>query len=256
MTLDPGAFRPEELRDHAAGLGEAELIEILPAVRDLESISRSSAGRPSDEFTDRVMAAIAAEPAPRMAGVFARLRAHPGPAAFVASVRESWAMATRPGRAFGTRAAALAYVLAIVVVGASVGGGAAIGAAGFIDGLTPDGSPAPSLPVDASLAPSSDPSLGPDHTMPPGGSEEPGESEAPGDSAEPGSSDGSSPEPSSSSDDSPEPSGSPDSTQTADPSDSPQPSDSPDPSDTPRPSDTPKPSDTPDPSDSAEPTNT
>lgn len=251
MTLDSGAFRPDELRDPASGLGEAELIEILPAVRDLESLTRSSAARPSDGFADLVMAAIAAEPAPRMAGVFARLRAHPGPAALATSVREAWAMATRPGRAFGTRAVALAYVLTIAVVGASVGGAAAIGAAGFIDGLTPDRNPAPSLPVDASPRPSTDPSIDPNRTNEPDESdepetsEEPSETEEPTGTAEPAETDDASPEPSTSPDESDGATDSPDPSATPTPSESSDPSATPDGSDTPDPSDTPKPSETP-----------
>ena len=67
MTGPQRRFDPAELRIP----GEpdptlAEQADALATARDLESLALDSGIRPTDGFEDRVMAAIAAEPAPRL----------------------------------------------------------------------------------------------------------------------------------------------------------------------------------------------
>jgi hypothetical protein len=193
------------------------------------------------------MAAVALEPPPRPAGFLAVLRARPGLAGLTASVREAWAVvAGGPGRPLQARGFALAYVLAVLLVGTSLTGLAAVGAASLA-GLLDDASPTPTVQETIEPLPTPSPTTQPSPTPPvspsptpsaePTGSIEPDESSEPGESddhggASPGASSEPSPDASDDDDPSPEPSLDDD-------------GDSPEPSDTPRPSDTPKPSQAP-----------
>jgi len=250
MSQTPGSFRPSELDAADQRIGDADLAGALAMARELEASLPGDLPGPSTAFGDRVMAAIALEPAPRPAGFLAALRARPGLAGLTASVREAWAvMAGGPGRPMRARGLALAYVFAILVIGTSLTGVAAYGAAGALGLLDDDASPAPTVqetvapsptpaPIETpAVTPSPTPTESTEPTEPtesgePDGSSEPQESDDHGGAtpgatpdASPDESDdggGSSPTPSQGDDDS-----------------------SSEPSDTPRPSDTPKPSQTP-----------
>ena len=247
MSQTPGSFRPSELEGADQRATDADLAGAWSTARELEAALPAESILPSAGFADRVMAAVALEPAPRPAGFLAVLRDRPGLAGLAASVREAWAVvAGGPGRPARARGLALAYVLAVLVIGTSLTGVATYGAAGALGLLDGDASPTPT--VQESVEPSTTPSPSPTPTpaptitplptptesVEPSGSFEPGESAEPSSSAAPDESDdhggdtpaasddgGSSPAPSAGGDD-----------------------DSADPSETPRPSETPKPSQT------------
>jgi hypothetical protein len=244
MSQAPGSFRPSELADADAAPSDAELATAWSMARELEAVLPPETIGPSPSFADAVMAAVALEPAPRRAGFLAVFRARPGLAGLVTSVRDAWTVASGgPGRSAGSRGLALAYVLAVVIVGTSLTGFAAYGAAGAL-GFLEDRSPSPSV-----VAPSPSPSASPEPSRTPDASASPrpiGSAE-PSESIEPEPSDDGSPSPGASS--SAGPSASPTASDDHDDS-SPSPShdddSSPEPSRTPRPSETPKPSESPD----------
>ena len=251
MTLRPGSYRPDEVGGADAPIRDSELAEAYAAARLLERAMPTDPVTRSGDFVDRVMAAVVREPAPQPAGFLGALLAHPGPSNFIASVRSAWTTAAgAAGRPVRVRAAAMAYVLAVLLVAVSLTGVAAFGTAGAIGGLLgqdrssdPSGlvtSPSPSLSDDVGPSESAEPSDSaepsestepsgsspPEDSLQPGETPRPSSSRTPGVSASPQASDdhGESPSPSSS-DDMSGSSGSP--------------------SDTPRPSDTAKPSETP-----------
>jgi hypothetical protein len=116
-------------------LGTADAREVaaaLAAARLLSSAIEDAAVRPGPAFSDRVMAAIADEPAPAEAGFLAPLYAVGLIRGLGASVRLAWSSLKTPGRPPLGRAAALAYVLAIAVAGTSLAGVATIGVAGAL----------------------------------------------------------------------------------------------------------------------------
>ncbi len=249
MSQRPGSFRPSELDGADQPLGDAELAGALSMARELEASLPGDLSGPSAAFGDRVMVAIALEPAPRPAGFLAVLRARPGLAGLTASVREAWAVvAGGPGRPMRARGLALAYVFAILVIGTSLTGVAAYGAAGALGLFDDDASPIPT--VQETVAPSptpapiETPTVSPSPSPTPTESTEPTESQEPDGSTEPQESDdhgGATPAatPDESPDESDDDGGSsPAPSQESDDSSS-------EPSDTPRPSDTPKPSQTP-----------
>lgn len=179
MSMNPGSFRPEELTGADSGMTDAERAQSYSAARELEQAIGSEQFHPAAGFTNRVMAAVANEPAPRSAGFLAPLLARHSLAGAVASVRTAWSIALNgAGRPVGARGLALAYVLAVLLIGVSLTGAAAYGAAGAIGLLGPDGTPRPSL-----VAP------GPTHSpeasseaSEPAGSEDPSESVEPSES--------------------------------------------------------------------------
>jgi hypothetical protein len=243
MSQTPGSFRPSELDGSEQRAGDADLASAYAIARELEASLPTESIGPSADFTDRVMAAVALEPAPRPAGFLAALRARPGLAGLTTSVREAWAVVGGgPGRPMRARGLALAYVLAVLVIGTSLTGVAAYGAAGALGLFDADASPTPS--VQETVAPSTTPGPLPTPTVTPSPTPaeptDPPESPESTESAEP---DGSS-EPEESDDHGGDSPGASD-----DGASSPEPSldddSAAEPSDTPRPSDTPKPSQTP-----------
>ncbi len=250
MSLTPGSFRPNELVGADPAPSDADLAATYSMARELEAALPAEASAATPGFADRVMAAVALESAPQPAGFLAALRVRPGLAGLAglaASVREAWAVATRgTGRPFGARGLALAYVFAVVVIGASLTGIVAYGAAGALGFLDGDASPTPAViePSPTPSAPVGLPSPEPTSSSDPepSGSGEP----APSGIGEPDPSDDqatASPRATTGPGVTPPPASS------IDPGSSPSPSaddgSSPNPSDTPGPSDTPKPSATP-----------
>ena len=241
MTAGPGSYRPAEADGADTAIRDSELAEAYAAARQLERAMPADPMTRSGDFVDRVMAAVAMEPAPRAAGFLGAFTAHPGPATFLASIRSAWRTAAdAAGRPFRIRATALAYVLAVLVAAVSLTGVAAIGTAGALGWFQRDGSREPSGLVTSpepspsdEIRPSGSPE--PSESAEPSESVEPSESSGPGDSLEPGES----PRPTSSR----APSASPGASD--DHGESPSPSSSDDSSGSGSPSDTPKPSETP-----------
>lgn len=250
MSLLPGSFRPEEISGGEPAIRDSELAEAWAAARALEQAMPADPMRPTVDFADRVMAAVAAEPAPHAAGFLSGLRARPGLGGLVASLRAAWFTAAGgSGRSFGVRAAALAYVFVVLLAAASLTGVAALGTVGAFGLLPGERSPVPSGPV-ASPSPDQTDAVGPSDSPEPSGSPEPSESAEPSESSGP---DDSLEPDESSNPSSAVPGATTSPVGTAPPGVGPSPSSSDDsggsgsgsPSDSPRPSDTPKPSETP-----------
>ncbi len=165
--LPEDGVRPDEM-DQAVSLG-----------RELEDLALRTAVRPSAEFTDRVMAAIEAEPVPApviAAGSALRAGALGG---VLVAIRDSFRVAFGGGFPMAARAQALALVM-VVVLAAGGTGIVAARAVGLLDDRgTPPPSPSPSLPE-----PSTSPVPSPSESMPPP-SPTPSTSTGPTDSPEP-----------------------------------------------------------------------
>ncbi|MEO7663582.1 MAG: hypothetical protein ABIV26_00520 [Candidatus Limnocylindrales bacterium] len=186
MSQVPGSFRPVEIAGADRDSSEADVIAAVTTARELERALPMESIGPSAGFADRVMAVVAREPVPRPLGFLAGLRARPGPTAFAASVRDAWGMATRgSGRPGAARGMAMAYVLAVFLIGASITGFAAYGWAGALGFLDGEASPSPSPTL---VVPSPGPSAKPTpeaSTSAPVASEPPVPSESPEPSSSP-----------------------------------------------------------------------
>lgn len=208
--------------------------------RELEGIGTAGGVHVSDDFADRVMAAVAVEPLPQPVRAFgvALVAGHLRSAA--AAVGDAWRVVSSGVVPGAVRAQALALVLVVAVGSLTIAGGATVGAIGLLspDQATP--SPSPVLPS-PSVAPS--PSIGP--TPSPSASVEPSEAASPTSSGTaPSRTETPSP---TGSDDHGGGSGSSESTQTPEPAETPKPGETLKPGETPR---------TPDPAETAEPAGT
>jgi hypothetical protein len=222
-------FDPSELRTSGEPGGsqpsDVELAESLAVARELEALSIADGIRPTEGFEDRVMAAIATEPAPRLVILPSSAVRGGRAGVFLVAIRDAWGVATSGGRPMAVRAQALAFVLLVVVAAGALTTATAVTVGGF---LQRNDSPAPSVEPAPSVAPT--PSAPATQTTEPTPSE------------------------------SVEPSGSPEATETAEPTETPdageteKPNETPRSTKTPRPTDTPEPTETPDPSDTPEPT--
>jgi hypothetical protein len=185
-------FDPSELR--TPGVSEpsvAELADALGAARDLEALAASDGIRPTDGFEDRVMAAIALEPAPRAVVSGGTANHATGLAAFLFSVRNAWRVGTTSGRPFAVRAQALAFVLIVGLATVSLAGVGAIAVAGLFDGNNapqPTVVPAPTVvpTPDQQATPSPTPSVEPSETAEPTDTPDPGETARPTRTPRPG----------------------------------------------------------------------
>ena len=250
----PRPFGADEL-DGVSGLQPDELAADTRLARELQASAARVSVRPSPDFADRVMAAVAREPAaaPARAARIALRRGALG--AFLVSLRDAWRVTVSPSFPMAMRAQAMAMVL---VVGGLVAGGGVVtaGALGLLDGNRSTPSPVPTLqsplPTDvATETPSERPA-----SLEPSPSEEP----SPSDSAEP--SDSADPTEATETDEPAAaaalttrsaPNWTPTPTRTPRPTPSPthdgehsgEPTHSPEPTETPRPRETPRPTETP-----------
>jgi hypothetical protein len=178
-------FGPDEL-----GQAEGnELVDSLDAIRSLESVAADANVRVGMAFTDRVMAALANEPTPTPAGFLGPLRRRGLVTGFVESLRQAW-RSMGAGRPVFARAAALAYVLAVVLAGTSLAGAATFGAAGALGLLDHETSAPSAVPTYPATLPA--PRL--ESNAPE--SAEPSESPEPSETAEPSDDHGDGAEPS------------------------------------------------------------
>ncbi|MFL5724623.1 MAG: hypothetical protein ACJ78H_14650 [Chloroflexota bacterium] len=145
-------FDPAEL--HIPGEPDpppAELADALATARDLEELAFDTGIRPTDGFEDRVMAAIAAEPAPRLVIVPSSAVRGGAVGAFLLTVRRSWAVAMAGGRPIAVRAQALAFVLLVLLAAGALTGVTAVTVGALLapNGSTigPDRSPGPTTPA-------------------------------------------------------------------------------------------------------------
>ena len=172
-------FDPGELGDAGNGpLRDAEAAGLLAAARDLEEFARAESAMPTVGFEDRVMAAVAREPAPVLVANGGFL---PG---LITAVRDAWRIIWSGGRPLAVRAQALALVLLVAIAAGSVGTLGAVGAARFFS--SSDATPVPTPTIDQSqppVSPSPSPSVLPSPS--PSESPEPSESPSASESAEP-----------------------------------------------------------------------
>jgi hypothetical protein len=220
-------------------MGDDELGALLGAASALDRATTDASVSPSPDFADRVMAALVAEPVPSTTGFLAPLGRLGFVAGFAVSIRQARA-AMGTGRPMLTRAAALAYVLAVAIAGTSLLGATTVGVAGALGILGPQApSPTPTIALPSpspDAVPSPTPSLAPS----PEATSEPAGSESPDASDDHGG--GSAPEPSDDHSGSSGESGTSGSDGGSGSSDG---SATPRPTDTPRPTGTVKPSETP-----------
>jgi hypothetical protein len=134
-------FDPAEVSGRDTDATDAEVAEAMLAARSIEASIASADPAIAADLADRIMAAVRRQPAPRAAGILLTLRRRPSPAGVAESLRVAWARILGGG-SVALRASALAYVALILVVGVSVSGLAAYGAAGTL-GLIPKDSPRP-----------------------------------------------------------------------------------------------------------------
>ena len=191
--IGPRTLHPGELGD----IDGLDLADAMAAARRLEATLDDATVRPSPGFADRLMAALADEPAPATAGFLVPIRRRGLLAGFGESVRQAW-VSLGAGRPALARSAALAYVLVVAIAGASIAGAATLGAAGALDilGPGPTDSPQPTAPEptlgppEPTVAPSLPPTEAPSVNEPsPTPSETPEESDD-GDNSGPGGGDG------------------------------------------------------------------
>jgi hypothetical protein len=155
-------FDPAELvGDADARPSEAELAAAYGAARVLEAHATMDRIGPTDGFENRVMAAIATEPAPRLAlhagAAFGRGRS----AGFVVALRDAWGIATGRGRPVAVRAQALGFLVVVIVAAGSLGTVTAVGVGSLLQpGPTPTAVPAPTVSPDVP-SPSPVPTTGP-----------------------------------------------------------------------------------------------
>lgn len=162
----PRGFEPAEL----GTTDPADLADALESARRLEASIEEMPIATGASFSDRVMAALADEPAPTSTGFLAPLRRRGVVRGLGASVRQAWASIGTPGRPTFARAAALAYVLVIAIAGTSLAGAATIGVAGAFGMIGPhQPQPTPTMPA---------PSRAPDATQRPSVESEPDGPEA------------------------------------------------------------------------------
>jgi uncharacterized membrane protein YgcG len=175
-------FDLAELSDDQSALTEAEVVAATAIARDLEAIAERD-DAPTVGFSDKVMAAIVAEPTPKPTRVFgAALRAGRFGTA-VAAIGDAWRVAFGGGRPFAVRGQALALVLVVLIGLLGIGGGAAVGASRLLNPdvvPAPSPSPAPSVPAPSpSPAPSLVPSPAPTPSPSPTDTAEPTETAEP-----------------------------------------------------------------------------
>ena len=129
-------------------------VETEAVARDLEALARSTTVQPTDDFVDRVMLAVDAEPlaAPAHAAGLALRRGAIG--SFLAAFADAGRVTLRAGFPVAVRAQALALVLVVAALAAG-SGVATAGALGFIHGG--DGLPSPQPPIQHVPSPSVEP---------------------------------------------------------------------------------------------------
>jgi uncharacterized membrane protein YgcG len=182
-------FDPAELNvPGEPELTTAEAADTLAAARDLETLASDAGIRPTDDFEDRVMAAIAAEPAPRLVATPASAARGGMLGGFLATVRRSWAIASSGGRPVAVRMQALAFVLLVVLAAGALTSVTVVTVGTLMNSSGPRPSPAPT--VAPFVTPSPSPGLptstvSPDPTIVPSDSPEPTPTAEPRETARP-----------------------------------------------------------------------
>lgn len=164
-------FRADELSSAEAPGDPAELAAAVEVARLIERTVGADGVLPTPGFSDRVMAAVATQPAPR--------RSHL--AALSGAIRATWQTALSANRPPLVRAKALAIVLVVLVALGSIGGAVTLAAAGALNLFQAHPSSGPLI------TPGPQPKASPDstETRNPDASPEPTETVGPGETPEP-----------------------------------------------------------------------
>ena len=144
MTGPHRRFDPAELLSPGEPEpSSADLADSLAAARELEALAMDTSIHPTDGFEDRVMAAIAAEPTPRLVLMPASSVRGGRLGAFLLAIRDSWVLATTGGRPMAVRAQALAFVLLVIIAAGALTSVSVVTVGALLgpNGATPDQSP-------------------------------------------------------------------------------------------------------------------
>ena len=101
----PGHLRADEVED---GLTPGEQAQVMAAARELESLAAATDIAPGAGFSDRVMAAVAAEPTPRPMKAAASAARRGAVLGVLAAFGDLWRVAWTGGRPLAARAPAMA----------------------------------------------------------------------------------------------------------------------------------------------------
>ncbi len=162
-----GTFRPSELDSASEPLTIVELAQALAAARELEVAAMAVDVRPTPGFSERVMAAVAAEPRPRPHTAFDMAAPRGRAPATTGALLDAWRVAWSGDRPLAARAQALALVAVLVVGALSVSGVAIAGVASMLgrDAIMSPSPPStialPSQMVSPSPTPTAEPSVTP-----------------------------------------------------------------------------------------------
>jgi hypothetical protein len=151
---DRTRFSSDELPIDGGRVTAPEIAASMAVARELDALVMAETPAPTPDFASRVMAAVAAEPAPQPVTAFARALAGGRVVGMLAAVRDAWRVSTSAGRPTPVRAQALALVLLALLAFGSLAGisGAAIG---LFDSRRPDPSSLPTFPAIVRPSPSS-----------------------------------------------------------------------------------------------------
>jgi hypothetical protein len=179
VTRDGRRFDPAEVSGPGTDAIDADVAAAMAAARLLQATIPATDGPASPDLADRIMRAIAREPAPRAVGIVAALRRRPGLGGVADSLRVAWHRALGGGSP-ALRGAAMAYVAAILVLSLSISGVAAYTAAGAL-GILPRSTHGPeaSQPI-STPGPLPSPEASDRESAEPSESAEPGEADDPG----------------------------------------------------------------------------
>jgi hypothetical protein len=112
--------------------------------RELDALALAATVEAGREFGARVMAVLAAEPAPQPVAAVGRALARGRPLAVLAALRDAWRVALGGGRPTFVRVQALALVLLALIAFGSVG---TLAGAATLGALEHRAAPAPLVPV-------------------------------------------------------------------------------------------------------------
>lgn len=184
MTGFGPRFDPTELVDDPTEVSASDLRGMGGVARELEAVAEREPSA-SPDFTDRVMAAIAAEPTPQPTLVFGLALRAGRVGQSLRAIGDAWRVAFGPGRPLAVRGQALALALVVLIGAVGLGGGAAIGAARLLaPDTTDEPTPSPVLPSPSPLpSPSLQPSPSPSPTATPDATESAEPTESPDDGA-------------------------------------------------------------------------
>ena len=157
--------------------------------RELDALAEHSVHlAPTEDFADRVMAAIVAEPSPQPVAALGIAVRSGRLGMALAAIRDSWRVAFGSSRPAALRAQALAMVLVVAVLGIGLGSATLSGVGALLNSSQspePSVHPSPSPSVAPSPTPSPSPSPSATPSPPPSATPSPTDTAEPTETAEP-----------------------------------------------------------------------